>query len=239
MSQLSKVVMHKFNDAKTAINSKLQISAFLSENGISIQSNRKICCPLHDDSTPSFSVDFNQNVWKCFGCPDGGHYIDIWMKLTNKRSGTKYTIYSAVDQILKLNPDICSELGFNTIYQSYDEEFDLFKKEEQKQESVQDVLGKFAASKTSVFSFDEKLKQPAPVHKVGTDTLEKVMHKLRDSDIHTIIEFIADCELGYTDDKLISKYCHGDATISDFISSISTNDDSEIKNSFLEALQDD
>lgn len=234
MSQLTRVVTQRFTDAKTAINSQLQISAFLSANGIAVESNKQICCPLHDDSTPSFSVNFATNEWKCFGCPDGGHYIDLWMKLTNKRTGTNYNVFNAVEQILKLNPDICAMLGFNSIYQSYDDEFDLFKKREVNKSDIPTV-----EEKTSEFVFDELLQQPQNIKYVGTDTIEKVMHKLKNADINQVIEFIADCEKGMSDDKLISKYYHERVIVSDFIEEINASLNEDVTNTFLEALEDD
>lgn len=228
MSQLTRVVMQRFTDAKTAINSNLQISALLAAQGIAVESNRQICCPLHDDSTPSFSVNFATNEWKCFGCPDGGHYVDLWMKLTNKRTGTNYNVFSSVEEILRQNSDICAELGFNSIYQSYEDEFDLFKKSED-----------LAEGKTSAFMFDEILHQPQDIRYVGTDSIEKVMHKLRDADINRVIEFIGDCEKGVPDDKLISKYFHERETISDFIEEINSTVGEDFTDTFLEALEDD
>ncbi len=239
MSQASKVIMRRFYDAKTAINSSLQISAFLADNGIAVESNKQVCCPLHDDSTPSFSVNFATNEWKCFGCPDGGHYIDIWQKLTNKRTGSNYTIYSAVDNILKQNPEICAMLGFNTIYQSYDEEFDLFKQAASKQSGETET--DLAVDPTYKFNFDEVLREPENVKYVSTETLEKVMHKLKNADINTVVDFIADCEIGVSDEKLIAKYYHERVVVSDFITQMKTDseNDEKIIDSIMEALADD
>lgn len=228
MSQLSKVINQRFIEAKTAINIKLQISSFLADNGITVESNKRICCPLHDDSTPSFSVNFNTNEWKCFGCPDGGHYADIWMKLTNKRTGSKYTIYSAIEQILKLNPSICDELGFKTIYETYDEEFDLFK----------ETIPLAGEKETSIFSFDEKLKQPPLVRQTETITIKAVMDKLKSADITTIIQFITDCEIGMSSEALIAKYYY-EQNIPDYISSISLANVANDKDTLLGALSDD
>lgn len=233
MSQLTRVVMQRFTDAKAIINTRLQISSFLNSNGISIESNRQICCPLHDDSTPSFSVNFATNEWKCFGCPDGGHYIDLWMKLTNKRTGTNHTIFNSVEEILKQNPELCAELGFNSIYQSYEDEFDLFKK---KETSIPEISSE---EKTSEFIFDEILQEPQAIRYVGTETIEKVMHKLKNADINKVIEFIADCEKGMPDDKLISKYFHERVTVVDFIEEINTSLGEDMTETFMEALEDD
>lgn len=243
MSQASKVIMRRFYDAKTAINSSLQISTFLADNGIAVESNRQICCPLHDDSTPSFSVNFATNEWKCFGCPDGGHYIDIWQKLTNKRTGSNYTIYSAVDSILKQNPEICAMLGFETIYQSYDEEFDLFKQAISKQSPItsEETGADSTAEFTDKFNFEEILQESETVKYISTETLERVMHKLKDADINTVVDFISDCEIGLSEEQLIAKYYHDRVSVSDFIAQMKTDseNDEKIIDSIMEALADD
>lgn len=243
MSQASKVIMRRFYDAKTAINSSLQISTFLADNGIAVESNRQICCPLHDDSTPSFSVNFATNEWKCFGCPDGGHYIDIWQKLTNKRTGSNYTIYSAVDNILKQNPEICAMLGFETIYQSYDEEFDLFKQAISKQPPItsEETGADSTAEFTDKFNFEEILQESETVKYISTETLERVMHKLKDADINTVVDFISDCEIGLSEEQLIAKYYHDRVSVSDFIAQMKTDseNDEKIIDSIMEALADD
>ena len=42
---------------------------------------RMCCCPLHEDGSPSFSIDLAQNVWFCHGGCGGGGVIDLIMKL--------------------------------------------------------------------------------------------------------------------------------------------------------------
>jgi DNA primase len=34
-------------------------------------------CPFHNDSTPSFKVTPERNIWRCFGCQKGGDVIDL------------------------------------------------------------------------------------------------------------------------------------------------------------------
>ena len=41
----------------------------------------KCLCPLHDESSPSFTIDADKNLWKCFGCDTGGSVIDLHAKL--------------------------------------------------------------------------------------------------------------------------------------------------------------
>src|SRR5262249_45834367 len=38
-------------------------------------------CPLHDEKTPSFTVNPEKNVWYCHGCHEGGDTISFVMKL--------------------------------------------------------------------------------------------------------------------------------------------------------------
>lgn len=42
----------------------------------------KICCPFHNEKTPSFSL-FPNNTYYCFGCGESGTVIDFVMKLFN------------------------------------------------------------------------------------------------------------------------------------------------------------
>ncbi len=41
----------------------------------------KCLCPLHEESTPSFTVDAEKNLWNCFGCGKGGSVIDLHARL--------------------------------------------------------------------------------------------------------------------------------------------------------------
>lgn len=46
-------------------------------------SNYVCCCPFHSEKTPSFSVNRGRQIYKCFGCGEGGNVVTFVMKYEN------------------------------------------------------------------------------------------------------------------------------------------------------------
>lgn len=51
--------------------------------GIKLNCSYKAYCPFHKEKTPSFSISPQKQIWKCFGCNDGGDVISLVCKILN------------------------------------------------------------------------------------------------------------------------------------------------------------
>lgn len=53
--------------------------------GMYVQLKRgdKACCPIHGEKTPSFSINRQKNIFKCFGCGAGGDGIRLVQMIDN------------------------------------------------------------------------------------------------------------------------------------------------------------
>jgi hypothetical protein len=64
-----------------AIKERVDIRDVCARYGITLDSQGKGLCPLHEDKTPSFSV--KGQWWRCFGCNESGSAIDLVAHLQN------------------------------------------------------------------------------------------------------------------------------------------------------------
>lgn len=58
----------------------------------------KICCPLHEEKTPSFSYSHNLDLWTCFGqCHTSGKTVRFHYLWLNKTQGKTNLVYALRD----------------------------------------------------------------------------------------------------------------------------------------------
>lgn len=57
------------------------------DSSVDLDKTPKICCPFHEEDTPSFSYSPEKGVWRCFGaCKTGGDVIAMHQKNYRLRS---------------------------------------------------------------------------------------------------------------------------------------------------------
>ena len=81
----NKFPKNKPSDAIEEIKSRLDIIDTVSEYVVLKKSGRNYwgLCPFHKEKTPSFSVNTEKGIFKCFGCGVGGDSISFLMKINN------------------------------------------------------------------------------------------------------------------------------------------------------------
>ena len=74
-------------------------------------------CPFHDEKTPSFSINHERQIYKCFGCGSGGGTINFIMEIERlefidaiKLLADKYKIELNIDNINNKNKGIRTKL---------------------------------------------------------------------------------------------------------------------------------
>ena len=79
-------------------------------------------CPFHNEKTPSFSINIDKQIYKCFGCGKGGGTINFIMDVEKldfldavKFLGEKYNIPIELEHNSKSSNDL-----FNQLYAMHD-----------------------------------------------------------------------------------------------------------------------
>ena len=74
-------------------------------------------CPFHNEKTPSFSLNIDKQIYKCFGCGKGGGTINFIMDMQKldfvdaiKYLGQKYNINIEIEHNSKSNKDLFNQL---------------------------------------------------------------------------------------------------------------------------------
>ena len=77
--------MNDIKDIIEEIKSRCDIASIIS-GYINIKpsgSNYKGLCPFHGEKTPSFYINTSKQIYKCFGCGEGGDVINFIMRIEN------------------------------------------------------------------------------------------------------------------------------------------------------------
>jgi predicted P-loop ATPase len=89
------------------------------ETGQKFNRYNKMFCPFHKEKNPSFSINKNNTMWKCFGCGLRGDAIEFIKKYKNlsfteakkylgiddnKEDNNKLTLIDRIESFIKMNP---------------------------------------------------------------------------------------------------------------------------------------
>lgn len=93
-----------------AIKANVNIIDVVQRAGIKLNKKNSACCPFHTEKTPSFYINPQKQIFKCFGCGMGGDvisfvqaYYNIDFNATIKRLEDDYSLISADGVNLYLN----------------------------------------------------------------------------------------------------------------------------------------
>ena len=111
-------------------------------------------CPFHGEKTPSFSVNQEKQIYKCFGCGKGGGTINFVMDVERldfvdalKFLGNKYNINVEIEHNSKSSNDL-----FNQLYKMNELANDYYKTKMNNQ--VTDILSKRNINQSSIKNFN-------------------------------------------------------------------------------------
>lgn len=208
------VIPERYRVAKLAINTKYKITDLAKEVGIPTTENgQRICCPFHDDSTPSFSIDSERNIYNCFGCGRGGTYIDFFKDVMEKFKDIKLSYYESTQKLLDSDSELRAACGFSSIFETYEDSFNFISDDGEVDESL------LCLDKPRLL--DREI------------TMKHLMDKLAREDITIKMAFIADCERNMSTQYLIDKYWYGNY---EEVKHFSPDKDKEFTSLFADAM---
>ena len=74
-----------------------QLGEYYANYPVDFDVKQVVCCPLHDENTPSMRFYPETNTFYCFGCRQGGDVINLHRKFSERISSVRVTFAEAVD----------------------------------------------------------------------------------------------------------------------------------------------
>lgn len=74
-----------------------QLGSYYDNYPVNFDAKIVVCCPLHDEDTPSFRYYEATSSFYCFGCQRGGDIVELHRYFAEKQNGTKPTRDEAID----------------------------------------------------------------------------------------------------------------------------------------------
>ncbi|MCJ7933590.1 MAG: CHC2 zinc finger domain-containing protein [Chryseobacterium sp.] len=108
----------------SAIKSQLSLSIILQYYGLKPDKNAKMCCPFHEDKTPSMQVYYKTQTAYCFSsnCKTHGKSMDVIDFIMHKENLSKYEAIKKAEEILNPssgNQEISREQFLNNMFQYF------------------------------------------------------------------------------------------------------------------------
>ena len=73
-----------------------QLGDYYADYPVNFEGKPVVCCPLHDEETPSIRYYEDTNSFFCFGCQTGGNVINLHMKYASRMNGSNVSYREAV-----------------------------------------------------------------------------------------------------------------------------------------------
>lgn len=161
-----------YQKARDQVLTKLSIPDYFKENidySIDLTAKPSCLCPFHEEDTPSFRYNGNENYWRCFGkCQDGGTVIELHMR--------KFGISNHFEGLWHLKETFGKKYGLTFL--------NFFLTEDNKDLSLEHILKK----PKQTMSMGDFLKPSKPSLTGVINKLEKELQRLKHKDKKIYIE---------------------------------------------------
>lgn len=74
-----------------------QLGSYYDDYPVNFDARPVVCCPLHDENTPSMRFYEETNTFYCFGCRKGGDIVTLHRYFIERQTGTKPSFAESVE----------------------------------------------------------------------------------------------------------------------------------------------